>query len=357
MSSISPLRIAAGVAAVAVLVAAGIMLPEAGTLRAKAVVEAAQTFSLTSIGPGRYQSVLQRGLPARGQGLVHQKVLRFERSDLVELTLSDSLRSGQRIEAGTRLASLHSPLNERRLAELEAERADLEAERALLAAGDTVEAVQLAKVEERLAEAERQQLVPELERSRALAEQGVVSQAVLDEVELQDRVRALRIEVARAMTRAATASARPEALTRIEAQISAVDAQIAEVTRTLTADLVTCPIDGLLEVGGNKVVLRVYDLDPAYLRIPVPEAMRSRIAVGREVRFVTTAAGEVFEGTVVDLSEDASDLNGIRVFWASAEVGNPDGTLRSGVTGSVVVPLETDGRSVVDRVLVALRGT
>jgi hypothetical protein len=138
-------------------------------------------------------------------------------------------------------------------------------------------------------------------------------------------------------------SARPEALQVLDAQIAALDARAAELAARLEGETIVSPISGLLEMGGRSVVLRIYDLDPVYLRLALPERERHRVQVGSQVLFTTQATSLAdFTGRVVDISEDAATApDGTQVFWVSAEVANPELLLRSGMSG--VARLDMDG--------------
>jgi len=334
----------AGLAAIAALILLALLLPRWGELRLRAVVEAGQTFNLAAIGQGSYEWTLRDGRPARGQGIIRQRVLRFERSDLVELELFPELSNGDLVTDGQQLASFHSPRTVRRLAELMALRESMGAERALLEAGGRPEEVREARARLNLAEAAREGELPQLERIRALAEQGLVTDAELEAAELDDQIAAMEIELARAALAVTRSSARPEALAAVDAEIASLDARVTELDGLLDENRIECPIEGILEIGGNRNVLRVYAIDDVYLRIPIPEASRYRVHIGDEVRFQTPShPRKTFLGDVVDLGENAINLNGAQIFWASAVIDNSGHDLRSGMTGVVMLKLHGEG--------------
>jgi len=339
-------RTAAGIAAIAILLLLAFLLPRWGGLRLRAVVEAGHTFNLAAIGRGSYEWTLRDGRPARGQGIVRQRVLRFERSDLVELELIPELVNGQAVTQGQQLARFRSPRTERRLAEIKAQRESLEAERALLAAGGRPEEVREAQAALDLAEAAWEGEVPQLERIRALAEDGLVTEAELEAALLQDEILRMEIELARAALAVTRSSARPEALAALDAEVASLDARLDELNGLLDENRIECPIDGIIEIGGNRNVFRVYDIEEVYLRIPVPEADRERVAIGDRVRFSTPAYPRTwFVGELVDVGHNAINLNGVQIFWTSARIENPDHELRSGMTGIVRMDLRGQSES------------
>ena len=347
MSAVHPqrparLRQVAGIGAIVLLLVLAFAVPHWGGLRQKAVVDADQTFRLHALEGGMHQWSLRSGWPAEGEALVREQVLELERSDLVELEIEPSLSPGDVVQEGQVVAWLRSPRDERRLAEIEALLAELAAQQALLAAGQRAEEVQEARQRVRLAQAAWEGHQTELERMRRLHDEGAVSDAELEQTEVRSRLLALELEVAQAAVQVASSSARPEAIAAAQARMDALGARAEELEHRLAGETIRSPITGLLEMGGRRVVLRVYDLDPAYLRMALPQADRHRIRVGAPVRFRTPAVDEhTFEGQVVDISEDASTVNGGQVFWVSAEVPNSSQLLRSGMSGVVRMELET----------------
>jgi len=337
-------RLSMGIAGLVLLLALALLLPIWSGARQKALVEAARTFSLVAVDTGQYEWSLRDGSPAKGRVLLDQQVIQFERGDLVELHVDPALTSGERVEVGQVLAEIRSPRDRARLDQLTALRADLEAQAALLRAGGRTEEVVQAERELEVAEREREAERALLERTRILAAAGAASAEELEAAEVRVRVRDTEVEVARAAAGVVRSSARPEELASLEAQISAMDAELNEVASRLAASVIRSPIAGVVELGGSAAEVRVYAMDPAYLRIPIPEADRHRIRVGDPVSFATLSApGKAFDGRIVDVSEDASNLNGFQVFWVSAEVANPDLLLRSGMTGMARLGLQRNG--------------
>jgi hypothetical protein len=337
-------RVALGAAAVATLLSLSLLLPRWGGVRERAVVEAGRTFLLMSSDPGEFTWNLLDALPARNQTPVQHRHVQFDRGELVELELAPDLVTGTVVVPNQQLAFIESPAMVRKLNELTAEREALVAELALLRAGGRPEEVAEAQRRLELAEAQRFGEQPNLERTRALHKDSMISDAELELVELQDETRRLEIELASAQLAVVSGPARPEALEALDAQIAVVDAGLTELETMAEAYVIRTPIAGILEMGGSTNILRVYDLDMVYLRIPIPQGTRYRIHVGSRVRFRTSACpSERFEGTIVDLGENGINLNGRQIFWGSARVENPEHLLRSGMTGNVLI--EAQGSS------------
>lgn len=350
-------RLALGAGALAALFLLSFFLPGGSGVRDRAVVEAGRTFLLMSPNPGEFTWNLLDALPARNETPVLHRHVQFDRGELVELELAPELTTGTMVAPDQRLATIESPALVRELSELQGERDALMAELALLQAGGRVEEVTEAQRRLDLAEALREGEQPELERMRTLHRQKMVSDAELELLEVQDEARRLEIELARAQLAVVSGPARPEALEAVDAHVAVLDAGLAELESILLAYVIRSPISGILEMGGSTNILRVYDLDTVYLRIPIAQESRYRIELGSPVQFRTSACpGEDFEGTIVDLGENAINLNGRQIFWGSARVENPEHLLRPGITGAVAIAVEGSGRGLARSLWEAVTG-
>lgn len=334
-------RIALGGAAVAALLLLSLVLPRWGGVRDRAVVEAGRTFQLMSPNPGEYTWTLLDARPAVDETPVWHRHVQFDRGALVELTLAPDLATGTTVVPGQQLAVIESPALVRELNELRAERNGLVAELALLRAGGRPEEIAEAERRLELAEARRASEQANLERTRVLHQEGLASDTDLELIRLRDESLRLDVELARAQLAVVRGAARPEALEALDAQIAVLDAGLAELETMSEAYVITTPIAGILELGGSTDILRVYDVDTVYLRIPIAQGVRYRVAVGSRVLFRTPGLFTTrFEGALVDLAESAVNLNGRQVFWGSARMDNPEHVLRAGMTGSVVIDAE-----------------
>jgi len=309
-------------------------------LRLPAVVEAASTLSLSAIESGHYRLSVRSGEPPGGDGLVFERMLLFDNNnnELVEVSLRSDLRTGARLRVGDEIATVRSLHSSHRADELEAARAALIAQRNLLVAGESDEAVAEARERVRLALAVRAAGTAELTRLRRLAAAGLVSTSELEAAEMTDRVRAVEIAVAEATVRTSSASARPEALVALDAEIAVAEARLAEARALCAEERVLSPVEGVVVVGGGSRELRVLRLDPVFLEIPLPVDRSAQVEKGAGVRFSASALpGRVFVGRVVGVSDSVIVISGQAVVWASARLANPNEQLRPGMTGTAEI--------------------
>ena len=341
-----PFHAGLGVLAVLAIVAMTLLVPSWGRLRLPALVRGAQVFNISSLEPGRYLCALRSNREAGGSALIRQRILEFERSDLVDLVLDPVIVTGTEIEAGQRLAAVHSLHNEQRLHQVQAERDSLFAQRALLEAGGLPAEVEAAKARVAVALAEHDAARVELERARALAEEGLISDLEFDVLESQEQVCRLEIESSLAEVEVARDAARPEAISGVDAEIVALEASIAELSRLVDERVVVSPIEGIVRLGAENCEVEVHAIDTVYLAIPVPGEKRALVQPGLMVRFVGDGADhQALEGEVVAVDTETTIVNGRAMIWASAEIDNYQRSLTPGMTG--VAEILTDQRSPV----------
>lgn len=337
-----PLRNALGLAALAGLagLAIWVELGRADLWPALAVAES--SFRLSGVEPGRYAWRLEDGRVPQGPGLLAQRALVFERNDLVALELAPGLVGGATVKAGQPLASLRSTLLEEQTRTLVAERDLVAARKALLEAGPRPETVEAARKAVAVARALAEGARPELDRAQKLVSQGAGSATELELAALNARVNSLQAELAAAQLAEVGAAARPEELAALDAELAAVEARIAYNQARIDQNQLVSPIDGVLQLGqvteltGDTTVLRVDDVDPLILRIPVPQHDRAHMAVGQRLRFESRGLpDDTREVEVIGISQEATPLNGQQVFWVAAKLDNPDGSVQPGISGWV----------------------
>ena len=329
------LRRLAGMVALSVLLALALVVGSVRTVRAPAVVGADQTFSVVALEPGRYAWTLESGRSPIGAGMVSQRSLETERSEVIEVAVPAAVSSGQAVQQEQIVAELGSQRTARRLEEVLAEKDGLEAQRDLLVSGGRPEAIATAERGVAVASARQSEAQAAYDRLNRLAGSGAVSAEDLRQAELELATEARQVELARALATAARSPARPEELMAIDAQLSGAEARISEILALLDDQQVKSPIAGLAEVGGDSLV-RVYDLDPVYARAAVRERDRAHLVEGGKVVFRASATGARFEGRVAAIADSvALTPGGEPVFYVTAEIPNPTLALRAGMSGSV----------------------
>lgn len=128
-------------------------------------------------------------------------------------------------------------------------------------------------------------------------------------------------------------------------------AQEALARKKLADSRIVAPLSGVLarraiepgeQAGPGMPVFTIVQVDPAQVRVGVPEAQIGTVAVGQKASLTIPALKRSFEGTV-DLVGIAADPAS-RTYTVKIKVANADGALRPGMIAEVRI----DGRESVD---------
>lgn len=202
------------------------------------------------------------------------------------------------VRAGQVLARLEAREYELRVAQAEAA---LAAARALLgvAEGSEEEVASEATAAVRLARAGQERARLDRERARALAQEGVDSQAALDRAETELRAAESRLQEALELV-----SARRATLTQRRVELEIARAQLAETT-------LEAPFDGIVQarqvspgayLAIGDGVCELVRVDPLRLVLDLPAADAARVAPGTEVRALRAGEREPLLGRVTRLA-------------------------------------------------------
>ena len=249
--------------------------------------------------------------------------------------LGDGVRTGQVIaELDTRELELA----------VHQQQAALQQELARLGLADANASVDEATTSQvRQAEATFEEARLRLDRTKKLAEQGVLAKQQLDEQQA-------RYDVAEAAVRSSR-----ETVQNIRATIAARKASLTLAEKKLADARVTAPISGFIKdrlvsegqfLKSNSPVVTIVQNSPLKLRVDVPESAVAFVRAGRPVQFhVDAFPDRTFEGRISRISPSVDQQS--RTLKIEAMADNPAGVLKPGFFARVTI--QTDRK---DRVLV-----
>jgi HlyD family secretion protein len=251
------------------------------------------------------------------------------------------VKEGDRVAAGDVVARLDTRDIELQIARVRAERAAAEAQFRVVAAARPPEEirqaqaqVQAASAEAAAAQAEVDAAVVDLERFDALLKANAGSRKQRDDAQA-------RVNVGRERQRSEERDA-------ARARVTAVDAQIAILEKSLADANVTTSVGGIvtqtLADAGEVVVPRmpilvISDLDHAWANLFVPEPAMPRLKLGQAAT-ITTDSGARMAGTVTYISPQAeftprnvqtADERSKLVYRIKVSVDNTAGVLKQGM--------------------------
>jgi membrane fusion protein YbhG len=272
------------------------------------------------------------------------------------------VQEGHRVEGGVIVARLDTTDAELALARSRAERAQADAQLRLLRAGSRVEdirqaesAVAAARADRLAAEAELASAQLEVDRFEMLLASNSGSRKQSDDAVARRNVARERLQGASDRIDAASqvvarlkAGARKEEIAGADARVTAADAQIRILEKSVADATVTAPLSGIVtsliaDVGElaapRTPLLVITDLDRAWANVYVDEPVVPRLRLGQSVT-LHTDAGESVAGTLsfispkaeftprnVQTAEDRAQL----VYRVKVSVDNTAGVLKVGM--------------------------
>lgn len=178
--------------------------------------------------------------------------------------------------------------------------------------------------------------------------------AVLDERDIEGRIRTVELEIRESDSRVAALRTRDTTSWNIEKlklavlkshlEALLVEKQSLDVVSpqrgviTTPVDEINASLDSFVQAG--KPICRVADTSKLYVEMEVAERDIRFVDTGQELLFVLKGSpGEFHNATVDMISPTARQLFGKNVFIVRGIIDNSDGAFRLGHTGTAVVPV------------------
>ena len=182
-----------------------------------------------------------------------------------------------------------------------------------------------------------------LERTRQLYEEGAVSKSQLEQAELS--ASQLNLDALQTQVNQAEISYQQAQDQLQQAQISYQQAQSG-----LSNTVVLSPMTGLVSAlnvkegqiaASGQPAATIVNMDTVYIRVNVVENVVNRLSEGQEVEISVPAAFEGYIDSVIDYVSPSADPMS-KLYEVRAYVDNNQYGIRSGMTGSVKLNLESE---------------
>lgn len=198
-------------------------------------------------------------------------VTEFQRGDVVEFKLNETLFEKDFIEKGDTIGIIYSNEEQRKLIELIGNLKILEAEYTFYTTGQKPEDVDRALKELMLAEKELETQQKLMARSEILVKDTVISLQQYD-IDLNElKVKEMTYEIAKANYESVKTGEKPEQADLINSKIKALNLQIEQLKERINYFTLLSPIDGILEKNSfqapllenvrNDIVLKIVNID------------------------------------------------------------------------------------------------
>lgn len=276
--------------------------------------------------------------------------------------LEVKVAEGDRVAAGDVVARIDTSDTELILRRVTAERAQAEAQLALLRAGSRREDVrqatsqmEAAQSDIRAAQAELAAASADLERFEGLLRANAGSVKQRDDAKTRRDVAAARVRGAQERAQAAAdalgkmrSGARPQEIDAARARVSAIDAQIAALQKSVGDAVLKAPVAGIVtsklldagEIAAPRApVVVLTDLDRAWANVYVDERLVPGLKIGQPATLVTDA-GQRLPGTITFISPKAeftprnvqtADERSKLVYRIKVTTDNRQGVLKPGM--------------------------
>jgi membrane fusion protein YbhG len=269
---------------------------------------------------------------------VERREVRAEVEGLVEAIL---VREGEWVKAGQPIARIASRTHEKNLSSTQARLEEARAQLARLEAGPKEETIARALAAVRTAQASvawsgpRARRYTELQRQKLVSDQEVekaLRQRDLDQAKLEEAQ--ANLEVLRRSVRPKQADALRAEIGRLEALTEnyRVDVERTDLTSPIDGQIVTPRVQELagtyLKRGERDLIVQVEDARTVRAVVEVPEEDAAAVPVGSRVEVVLPAhPDQTFVGKVISTAP------------VIAEIPNPDGTLKTDMTGDARIAI------------------
>ena len=308
--------------------------------------------------------------PIRASGYVEATEVRVS-AEVGGRVVDVAVDEGDRVEEKAVIARLDTADTELIIRRAEAERDQALAQLRLLQAGARPEEIRQAaaqadsaRAEVRAVDAELKAASADLERFEALLAANAGSRKQRDDAEARRDVAQARVNAARERVRAAEetlarlkSGARVEEIAGARARVSAVDAQIASLQKSLADAVLVSPVSGVVTaklvdagevVAPRTPIVVVTDLDHAWANVYVDEPVVPRLRLGQRIP-LTTDAGQRLEGTITFISPKAeftprnvqtAEERSRLVYRIKVTADNREGILKVGMPVEAEIPAQ-----------------
>ena len=291
--------------------------------------------SLMTTSPGSAELVIEQ---ANEQKSLKQYQLVGQ--DYSVLSIVPQLKVGDSVQPGDLLASIKSNVYESEKMERYANLAQSKKQLDLLEKGPQPEEIQqtedvISQVQTKLTKSQQ-----DLNRAESLYAKGGISQKELEDTRANQQVLKSELDFYNNQLTLLKRGARPEELDMAKAQVDQLEAKLKHLESQLEQTIIESPIAGIVtQVNKGSTIIAIARTDTVKVKISVPEKEISAVSVNDPVRMKARSyPGITYSGIVVKIDPIAfEDERGRSIISVSALIANPEGLLKSGMTGKAKI--------------------
>jgi len=315
----------------ALLLLASAFLPAERVLRGICLLEPMQSWTLTELRPGTFES---RAVDLARDRLIHYRLIEFDRPSLMDLQLP-ALDAGQSVpvEEGQVIVRFDASGLDLQIAERRNLLATAQARLSVLEAGAKPEEVERASlaVERARVDLEAERII--YERSKRLFADGIASAQDWERAEADYRLKEVNLDLAKSELRILQSGAKPEEVEAVRVSISGYREELAALETMADGREIVSPITGRLSLGGSEgPLLKAGKVDSMLVKVLLPQRKIRYPEAGQSFSARIPGAG-LLRGRILRVDRSPMPTEAGTFLFAVGILDNGRGLLEEGMQG------------------------
>ncbi|MCP4580000.1 MAG: HlyD family efflux transporter periplasmic adaptor subunit [candidate division Zixibacteria bacterium] len=294
-----------------------------------------ERINLKMTSPGSAELIIER---ANEEKILKQYQLVGQEYSV--LSILPALKVGDIVKSGNLIASIKSNVYETERLERYANLEQAQTQLDLLEKGAQPEEIEQTEDIIRQVRVRFQKAGQDLNRAESLFAMGGIAEKELEETRTNNQVLKSELDFYINQRTLLKRGARAEEIEIAQAQVNQLKAKLSHLESQLEQTIIVSPIDGIVtRVNKDNTVISIARTDTVKVKISVPEKEISAVALGNSIKMkVRSYPGLTYSGQVAKIDPLAlSDEKDRPMFAVTAIVANPEGLLKSGMTGKVKI--------------------
>lgn len=288
-------------------------------------------WSLTQLEPDKLSVRLVRNDSSKVKSFT---LLQFDRQDFIQFSLASNIQPGLLVQKGQIIGNVISSENQLRLVDLLGQLKKAKANLSYISTGEKPPVQAEARQALKYTQAECAAFLPQLNRTRQLYKQNLISKGEWEIAEATHDLNQLNIALQEAKMKVVQSGERIEAIRVIEADITNLENQIGVMQEKLSFETIKSPIYGIVtDPGFDSVLCHVSQLDTVVVQIPIRSEQRKYLKLDQVIKIYSFDEHLNLTGKVDMIGNHARIINSRPMFVVSSLIENPESKLLPGMAG------------------------
>ncbi len=265
----------------------------------------------------------------------NERVCQLTSKDFSVFKLEPLVENGAVVRKGDTLLSVSSNLYKGQLAQVDPELNKARAELKLLLSDPKSAEIAKAAAEIDKAKYRRRRAANEFVQAEGMYKKGLIPRDAWDKARTERDVAEKQVQIAESKYKLLKSGPKAEEISVLESEIERLEAQKSYLLDQIDASTFVAPFGGIVSTNRRPgEILSLQRTDTVEVKILVPEEDLDVVKIGQPVALkVTSYPAMSFKGQVVNIQESVAENGRTSIFTAISVLPNPDGLLRSGMSG------------------------